>query len=274
MSKELKELFENSVLDENTKTAIQEAFEARVAEIEEQAAVKTATAIVEAREEITGYMTDIVKEAVEMEMADVQEELKEARELDIRYAERLVEFKEQYAEKMTAKLNEAMDAKLRAEIEEFKESIEEAKRCTFGKEIFESFKDAYAAQMFEAEAGEKPEELKSKLEEAETELATLRREKLIGELTEGFTAKRRQAIEIVLEGVDDLEEIKSKFERIIENFTKEDEEDKTSLNEEKDTEEEKEILEGVVVLETQVDDKKIPKISNERLKMRIAAGLE
>lgn len=252
---ELKKLFESSVLDDSTKTAIQEAWDARVKTIEEEKDQELAEKLVDARDKMSEIMGDVVQEAVEAEMKDIEEELAEARDLEVKYATKLEDFKEQYAEKAGEKLEEAIQDQVRKEMDELKESIEEARKNLFGKKVFDMFKEQFQTE-FASDLSESTdiEAIQARLEESESELNDYRRKEKLDELMENVTGKRRRVIETMLEDVD-TDKLESRFERIMESYGEETgagksgEEEINEKDENKDTETGKKPNSGQVIIE-------------------------
>ena len=99
----LKNLFENAVLNDETKTVIQEAFDAAISAKENELTESYEAKLIEARAEMTSAMVELIEEAVTEELEAIKEEVVHARTLEVQYAEKLQEFKESYADIVTGK---------------------------------------------------------------------------------------------------------------------------------------------------------------------------
>lgn len=204
MTIELKELLENVVLSDEVKTELSEAFQAHVQKAVSAKEVELVEQFEEKKAELARDTIEMLEEAVAEEFKALQDEIVEARSLDIRYAIKMEEFKEQFAEAKSAELEEMMQETIRAEMDELRESLEEARKNIVGKRMFEAFVESYGDLV----EGEDAASVRAQLEEAKKELDALKREKKIDELVEGFTGRKRNVIKTILEGVatDKLEE--------------------------------------------------------------------
>lgn len=207
----IKTLLENSVLNEETKVVVQEAFDAAIAqkelELQEQFDVKLEAELLEVTANIQESSQEAMKEVVAEEMAAIAEELKEARALEVTYATQLNEFKEDYAKHIQEQVDMVTAEVVAEEISELKEDIEYAKRHAFTQKLFESFKETYEREFGGAN------DVHSELEEARAELDALRRTTTIAGLLESISGDKRKVAETILENTatDKLEE---KFESI------------------------------------------------------------
>lgn len=195
-NKELKALFESSVFNDETKTVLQVAFQEAIEENTKKIQEQFDTKLVEEKAAYIDSMKATLEEAISEEIESIAEELKAARTLEVRYAEKLQTFKEAYAEKQEEMTKALVEEAVAEEFEELKADIETAKKHEFVMKVYESFADVYK-RMF----GGTEVDLHDKLEEAQKELSTLKHEKRVNELLEGFTGKKRRVASIVLESV-------------------------------------------------------------------------
>lgn len=206
--KSLKALMESSLLNEETKTVLQEAWDGAVAANKLELEAEYATKLNEAKSELNNSLVEMVNEAVADELTSISQELAEARSLELIYAEKLQHFKEQYSVK-TDELVESMVAEtVKAELDELKEDIEFAKKHQFVMGMFESFRDTYE-KMF----GESEVDVHKELEEAKAELDQFRREKILNGLLESVSGEKRSVIATILEGVS-TDRLEAKFESL------------------------------------------------------------
>ncbi len=207
----LKKLFESELLNDETKTVIQEAFTASVAAQVEEAKAEMQQEFEEKVADVTKMSMDMVEEAIGDEVEAIAQELAEARTLDVKYAARLTQFKEDYAVKQEALLSEMVDERIAAELEELKEDIEMARRHKFSQRMFESFREAFETNFGQEEAS--GENLEEQLREAREELAKRDRADKIDSLLEGLTGTTRMVAETLLEGVA-TDKLDGRFESI------------------------------------------------------------
>lgn len=205
MSK-LKELFESSLLNEETKTVLQEAWAAAEEGIRTEVEAEYATKLKESAASIQAQAIEMVNEAIAEEMTEVAEELAEARSLEVDYAQRLQTFKESYAEKTQETIAALVEETVAAEMEELKEGIELARKNEFVMSMFESFREVY-----EENFGSSDRNLRSELEESQKELAELKREKVLNGLLESISGEKREIAMTILESVP-TEKLEAKFE--------------------------------------------------------------
>lgn len=205
MSK-LKELFESSLLNEETKTVLQEAWKAAEESVRATVEAEYAEKLQEAKATLTAEAVAMVNEAVTEEMSEIAEELAEARSLEVEYAGRLQTFKEQYDEKIQETIGSLVEESVAAEMEELKEGIEVARKHEFVLAMFESFRDVY-----EENFGSSDRNLQKELEESKAELNELKREKVLAGLLESLSGEKRDIAMTILESVP-TDKLEAKFE--------------------------------------------------------------
>lgn len=261
---ELKTLLESSMLNEESKAVISEAFEvavkAKTDELESQYEAK----LVEAKSEMVKDVASMVEEAVTEELEQISEEITHSRTLDVQYAEKLKVFKESYAEKQE-ETTKIMVAEAVAEVvEELKEDIEMAKKYEFAMAIFENFKGTYD-RMF----GSDDVSLVDRLNEAEQELDALRRETKLNKILESVSGEKRSVVQTLLENTA-TDKLEDRFEQLKSYIISESDEgvkDK-QLNEGEDANKGKQIDEGVkdrIVIESAEEDDKGASPVDEKL---------
>jgi len=200
MSK-LKELLESSVLTDETKETLQEAFDVAV---EAAAAEK----VEESRKELVALIPEMIEEAISNELEEIAVEVREAREQEVLWAEKFAEFKENYAAKVDEMLQLMVAESVAEEIDELREDIELAKKHRFAIAVTEAFGDTYS-RMF----GESDVSLYDELTEAKKELETYRRKEKLDSLLEGIEGRKRDVLESILESVD-VDRMEAKFESV------------------------------------------------------------
>lgn len=268
--KKLKELFESSVLTEETKTVLQESWDSAVEQNRIEVEAEFAEKLNEAREELFSQVNPLIEESMAKELEGIAEELAEARSLEVTYAEKLEIFKESYAEKTQEMIETLVTESVAKELDEMKEDIEYAKKHQFVMSIFESF-----APVYEKMFGSADVDVHKALEEATTELETLKREKIITGLLESVSGEKRSVVETLLEGVA-TDKLEARFESLRPVILAEAKEEGKE-GEEKLTEGKKEEQpEGTVVLESKDEGKEnqpnseISDLVAERLRRSLA----
>ena len=231
MEKLLLTLLDNDILNEETKSQLEEAVKETITEAIDNAKKE---AEIEIRAELTKQFLDDKKELVEAldtkaeeflqkEVAELKEDIERFRELDVEYATRLVEHKEEVAKTLKGDLEELVEAldvfmemRLRHELLEFSDSIEEVKKITHGKEIFEQFEEIYLRNFADNESSvAKLEESSTKLaettvelKEAQAQLNKVQRAAKMEEVLSDLDGRPREIMEAVLKSVptDQLDE--------------------------------------------------------------------
>lgn len=209
-NQKLKAVFESDLLNDETKAVVQEAFDAAVETKVEAARISMQEELQEATSELSKASFEMIQEAIAEEMKEVAEELAEARTLDVRYATKLQDFKEEYAAKQ-AELNEAAVAEaVKAEIDELRDDIEVAKRHRFSMDMFEAFKATFQESFGMEDDGA----VRESLQEARAELESIKREQALNTLLEPLSESKRAVAMTLLEGVE-LGKLEARAEAII-----------------------------------------------------------
>ena len=267
MPQELKALFESSVLNDETKQALQEAFDTAVQTKSDELEANYIKQLAESQKDLTDTAMQMVEEAVADQMSAIAEEITHARTLEVQYADKLEQFKESYAQKVDETINVLVAESVAEEMEELKDSIEEAKKIKFVTSMFESFKETYE-QLF---GGVEPQTV-ADLKEAKSELDALKRKAKLDEILESLSGQKRKVAETILEGVS-VDKIEERFNAIKPLLLAEAKETKQNLDESAKADEQKDI-EGTVVLEN-VDpaDKEEGNILSEAVKAKLERSI-
>ena len=236
---DIKSLFESSLLNDETKTVLKEAWETAIEANRTEIEAEYAQKLNEAKAELASKTQEMIEEALSEQITSIAEELADARSIEVQYAEKLQQFKESYAEKTEETIQSLVEQQVASHMDEMRDDIEFAKQHRFGMEIFESFKDSYAA-MF----GEPDVNIHQELNEAKQELETLRREKIINGLLESVTGDKKEVVATILEGVS-TDKLEAKFETLRPIILKE----TTNEDGDKVVEGNKEKVEGKIILE-------------------------
>lgn len=203
-----KAIFENLLLNEETKVQLEEAFstaiEAKIAILESEYREKEEAL----QETVVADIQEIVAEALSEELDVLAEELEHARTLDVQYAEKLEMFKESYASSQEDVMQVLVAETVAEEINELREDVEQAKKHAFGVKMFESFRD-----MYDANFGGVDVDVVEKLREAEMQLETYQRKEKMDELMEGIGGKERNVLATLLEGYE-TSQLESRFNTV------------------------------------------------------------
>lgn len=191
MDEILKKLLESELLNDETKAELGQAveeFKASVrAEVEAEVRADLTAQFVQAREELATIVEQKIDELVNAEFAELKEDINSFRDLEVEYAERLVEEKESLANKLSEELDELatridayLDYVIDEEFSELKEDIEQVKKLEFGRKIFEAMESEFR-QFRRADLDLTEQELaetKDKLADAEKRLADIEKARL------------------------------------------------------------------------------------------------
>jgi hypothetical protein len=228
MEKLLQQLVENELLTEGTKKELTEAINKQIAEAKE-VAIAEAKAEVEAQvrvELLEQYQADKdaliealdtkAEEYLKAELGELKDDINSFRDLEVEYAEKLEEAKEEMSQVLKGDLEELVETidsflemRLAEEVTELKEDIDHVKRLQFGAEIYEAVEGMFAKKFISENGLEdslKDKEhrlgqISSKLEEAETELKNIKREKKLSEVLSSLQGRSRDVMEAVLKNV-------------------------------------------------------------------------
>lgn len=210
---ELKEILESSVLSDEVKKKLQEAFENQVKAQVTEKEVEMAESLDQQKRDLSQAAIEMIEEAVTEEFKTIQDEITEARSLDVRYAIKLEEFKEQYAQAKDKEVQEQVQAIIDEEMGELKESLTEARNNIAGQKMFEAFQSTYGNLI---SVDDNSEEIQAQLEESQKELGELRHERKLNELLEGLTGRKRAVMASLMEGVS-IDKMDSRFEELSKN---------------------------------------------------------
>jgi len=205
MNELLKKLLESQVLSEDSKAELEEAIASQmqdvIKEAKEAAAAETklelAEQYLEARDALIEALDMKLTEMFEAEMDELKTDIAAFRDLEVEFAEKLVEAKLELAETAKAdigtlveQLDTFLDLRFDAEFTELKTDIVEAKKLDFGRRVFESFITEYETKFV------REDDIHARLAEAKSELATVS-----SKLNEATAARTKMERTIKLESV-------------------------------------------------------------------------
>jgi hypothetical protein len=195
MEEILRKLLESDLLSEETKTQITEQFTTAVnaylaeerSKLEVEIHSKLTEEFVQAREALVARVDAKIDEVLNEEFTELKDDINKFRDLEVEYAERLVEEKEQLASTLGEQLNQLVDkidafleVRIDEEITELKEDIDQVKKYEFGRRIFEAVEAEFKTFRKE-DLGEVERELAEtadKLADAEAKIYAIENERL------------------------------------------------------------------------------------------------
>lgn len=221
----LKNLLESDLLSEEAKKEITAKFtsavESFLAEERSKLEVEIRTALTEefvkAREELAEAVNTKVDELLAKEFDELKEDINKFRDLEVEFAEKLVEEKEALAQTLGEQLDQLVDkldafleVRLDEEMTELKEDISDVKKLEFGRKIFEAveaeFKKFRKSELTEAE--QEFAEMQDRLEDAQRRLSEIESERLaearsskMEELLSPLSGNAREQMKIILSNV-------------------------------------------------------------------------
>jgi macrodomain Ter protein organizer (MatP/YcbG family) len=222
MEEILKKLLESDVLSEETKAEVTAQFNTAVetfmteerSKLEVEIRSQLTEQFVQAREELAESVDAKVEEFLNKEFDELKEDINKFRDLEVEYAEKLVEEKEKLAQTLSEQLNQLVDkidafleVRLDEEMAELKEDIDQVKKFEFGRKIFEaveaefkSFRkaDMGTAEQELAEAKDKLADATRKINEMEQERLAEARNMKIEELLSSLSGNARESMKIIL----------------------------------------------------------------------------
>lgn len=235
MEELLQQLVESEILAEDTKKELTEAINEQIEEAK-NAAIVEAKAEVEAqvrveiqeqyqadKEALIEALDTKVEEYLKEELDELRDDIERFRDLEVEYAEKLAEAKEEQKEVIKGDIEELvetidsfLDMRLEEEVNELKEYIQNVQRLKFGAEIYEAFEAMFSKKFIDENGLEKDlqenkerlEELTSQLEETTSQLNAAQREKKLDEVLSTLMGSKRDVMENLLRNVetDKLEE--------------------------------------------------------------------
>lgn len=223
MDELLKKIFESDVLTEESKTELKEAFDAAVSQAMTEARTKAEQDVraelteqfVADKEALIEALDTKAEEVMSKELEELKEDIQRYRDLEVEYAQKLVEARSELANVVKndfAELVEGLDAflneSMEAEFTELKEELVEARKREFGKKIFEGYVNEYKKYFNdEDETLAALDESKASLEattaaltEAQKELKQIKRSQEMARVLEPLNGRPREVMEAILKG--------------------------------------------------------------------------
>lgn len=236
MDELLQELVKNELLSEETQKQLKEAFTNKINEAIElaktEAANNTRVELIEKwhveRNSLIEALDKKIDESLKNEIDELKESISNFRDLEVEYAQKIIEHKAAMAEELKNDMSEILEnldsfleIRIKKEIEELKESIEEAKKLNFGKKIFEAFAEEFDLTFTDEDSikselnavKEKLANTEKSLSEAINDNETVKRKLKMNELLSVLGNKQREVMETILDKVatNKLDEMYSLF---------------------------------------------------------------
>lgn len=227
MDKILQKLFESNVLNAETKQLIESQFTESLdlllkeerQKIEDEVRIEMTEQLRKDRELLTEALDLKLESIVEAEYAELREDIESFRDLEVEYAERLIEERAELRDEakesvleLVEKLDMFLEMRMDAEFEELRDDLHEAKRNNLGKKVFEAFKQEFASIINEDEqqASDELEIMREQLEDMKAELQVARNNVLKEE--------RKAKMASLLSNLEDNSNAKAKMQELLKNI--------------------------------------------------------
>lgn len=225
MDEVLKKLLQSELLSEDTKAEITtewtSAVEAYKTTIREQVSGDVRLELAEQwnteRDELVAKVDGLVSQVLVREMAELRGDIDRFRDLEVEYAEKLVEEKHRLAGEVASeldalvdKIDEFFEMRLEAEMAELREDLEVVKKNDAGMKMFEAFAETFGHMYADDESAQRRLKIaESKLADAETVIAErekqlnkMVRESKMESVLSALTGKKREQMALLLKNVD------------------------------------------------------------------------
>lgn len=227
MDKILQTLFESNILNAETKQLIESQFAESLdlllkeerQKIEDEVRIEMTEQLRKDRELLTEALDLKLESIVEAEYAELREDIESFRDLEVEYAERLIEERAELRDEakesvleLVEKLDMFLEMRMDEEFEELRDDLHEAKRNNLGKKVFEAFKQEFASIINEDEqqASDELEIMREQLEDMKAELQVARNNVLKEE--------RKAKMASLLSNLEDNSNAKAKMQELLKNI--------------------------------------------------------
>lgn len=225
MDEVLNKLLQSELLSEDVKAEITtewtSAVEAYKATLREQVSGDVRLELAEQwnteRDELVAKVDGLVSQVLVREMAELRGDIDRFRDLEVEYAEKLVEEKHRLAgevaselDSLVDKIDEFFEMRLEAEMAELREDLEVVKKNDAGMQMFEAFAETFGHLYADDESAQRRLKIaESKLADAETviaerekQLSKMVRESKMESVLSALTGKKREQMALLLKNVD------------------------------------------------------------------------
>ena len=227
MDKILQTLFESNILNAETKQLIESQFVESLdlllkeerQKIEDEVRIEMTEQLRKDRELLTEALDLKLESIVEAEYAELREDIESFRDLEVEYAERLIEERAELRDEakesvleLVEKIDMFLEMRMDEEFEELRDDLHEAKRNNLGKKVFEAFKQEFASIINEDEqqASDELEIMREQLEDMKAELQVARNNVLKEE--------RKAKMASLLSNLEDNSNAKAKMQELLKNI--------------------------------------------------------
>lgn len=225
MDEILKKLLESNVLSEETKGQLQEQFktvvDAYLAEertkLEHTIMTQLTEEFVKSQEKLTEALDIKIDAHLDAEFKELKEDIESFRDLEVEYAEKLVEEKAKLAsqlneelEQLVDKLDAFLDVRLDEELSELKEDITEVRKLEFGRSIFEAMEQEFRKHRSNDTSKLEQElaEAKEQLSDAKSRIGSMQRDRIaeartnkMDELLSPLSGTAKEQMKVILANV-------------------------------------------------------------------------
>lgn len=243
MDEILQKLLSSELLSEETRTELTEQFNLAVAALKEDLEVTVKAELTEQfikeKDALVESTDSKVETLIAKEIAELKEDIAAFRDLEVEFAEKLLEEKHKMADtlaeeidQLVDKLDQFLEMRLSEEMSELREDIDLVKKNEFGRKIFEAF----AAEFNISYADEKSltfklKEAQKQASAAEAKIAKLEesvkqttRKQKLDECLSTLTGFKREQMELLLANVA-TEKLDEAYNRYIGRILAEDKKD-------------------------------------------------
>ncbi len=225
MDEIIKKLLESDLLNDETKATLTEQFkaalEAHLAEerskLEVEITAKLTEQFVTEQAALASKVNDKIDAVLKTEIDELKEDINKFRDLEVEYAEKLVEEKEALAAQLgeeintlVTKLDAFLEVRLDEEFAELKEDISDVKKLEFGRKMFEAFEaefklhrksDLNEAEQQLAETRDKLADAERKIAEIESNRIAEARSSKLEELLSSLSGNAKEQMKVILSNV-------------------------------------------------------------------------
>lgn len=243
MDEILQKVLQSELLSEETKADISEQWKLAVSDYKVQLREEVEQDVkhlfeqqwIQERDELVETVDKYVSEALVKELAELRGDIDRFRDLEVESARKIVEEKERLAEQVAAELDELVDKidmffehRLEEEFKELQEDIEIVKQNEFGRQLYETFADAFAKVHVNEDhvsvklriAEDKLRDAEQKLAESERAQEAALRESKLETVLSSLSGKKREQMKVLLSSVD-TDKLEESYEFFIGRVLKE-----------------------------------------------------
>jgi len=238
---DIKKLLENEVLSEEVKGALNEAIQEQIESVKQEAVEEAkneleatyASKLADEKKALNQRVYEALDEMVKEEISELKDDIEYYKNIEVDYAKRLENFKEEYAKKLSEQFEKAVSEQVQKEFVELKEDISEAKKEHFGRKIYEAYKDEFERYGFgesDHQIRKSLEEVKKELNEAKKKIETHEREEIIESLVKDLSGRSREVMNTILENTP-TEKLEDRYNKTVDKVLNENEEDVKAASE-------------------------------------------